>query len=152
MELLEQKSDRFIAMTEYYLERFGKAWLGIYYLPALSENWRFTVFINTLLITLQRLDLMPVYYWFIDNHGGHYLFLCINGYFRNDLSDVTQKLNQLWRLHNPKPVTELDAIPLSVESSDIANVRLRQFLYSQSLSQPITANWHQRSFGMSRLR
>ena len=89
MEQFEQKSDRVIAMTEYYLARFGKAWLGIYYLPVLSENWRFTVFINSLLITLRRMDLMPVYCWFMEDNGGHYLFLCINGYFRNDLSDVT---------------------------------------------------------------
>ena len=90
MELLEQKSNKVIAMLEYYLERFGKAWLGIYYLPALSENWRFSVFINSLLITLRRLDFMPAYGWFMDDNGGHYLFLCINGYFRNNLSDVTQ--------------------------------------------------------------
>ena len=48
MKLLEQKSNKVIAMLEYYLERFGKVWLGIYYLPALSENWRFSVFINSL--------------------------------------------------------------------------------------------------------
>lgn len=152
MEQFEQKSDSVIAMTEYYLERFGKAWLGIYYLPVLSENWRFTVFINSLLITLRRLDLMPIYTWFMDDNGGHYLFLCINGYFRNDLSDVTQKLNQLWRLHSPMPVTELDTIPLSAESQAVANARLRQFLYSPGLNQTVTANWHQRTFGMSRLR
>ena len=152
MEHFEQKSDSVIAMTEYYLERFGKAWLGIYYLPVLSENWRFTVFINSLLITLRRLDLMPIYTWFMEDNGGHYLFLCINGYFRNDLSDVTQKLNQLWRLHSPLSATEIDAIQLSCKSQAVANARLRQFLHSHNLSQRITSNWHQRTFGMSRLR
>ena len=39
MEHFEQKIGKVMAMTEYYLARFGKAWLGIYYLPALSENW-----------------------------------------------------------------------------------------------------------------
>ena len=152
MEHFEQKSDRVIAMTEYYLERFGKAWLGIYYLPALSENWRFTVFINSLLITLRRMDLMPVYCWFVEDNGGHYLFLCINGYFRNDLSDVTPKLNQLWRFHSPLSATEIDAIQLSCKSQAVANAKLRQFLYSHHLSQRITSNWHQRTFGMSRFR
>ena len=152
MKLLEQKSNKVIAMLEYYLERFGKVWLGIYYLPALSENWRFSVFINSLLITLRRLDFMPVYCWFMDDNGGHYLFLCINGYFRNDLSDVTQKINQLWMLHCQSPVTEIDTISFSAESPAIANARLRQFLYSHNLCQAIITNWHQRSFGMSRFR
>ena len=146
------KSDTVLLMTDRYLERYGKALIGVYYLPPMTENWKFPVFINSLLITLRRMDLMPVYCWFMDDNGGHYLFLCINGYFRNDLSDVTPKLNQLWLLHSPLSATEIDAIQLSWESQAVANAKLKQFLYSHNLCQAIITNWHQRSFGMSRLR
>ena len=74
-------------ITDRYLERFGRVLIGIYYLPPLTENWKFTVFINSLLVTLRRLDLMPCYSWNIEANGGHYLILWLNGYFRNDLSD-----------------------------------------------------------------
>ena len=60
------KMDRIMEITNRYLERFGRALIGIYYLPPLAENWK--------------------------------------------------------------------------------------FLYSPGLNQTVTANWHQRTFGMSRLR
>ena len=47
-------------ITNRYLERFGRALIGIYYLPPLAENWKFTVFINSLQVTLRRMDLMPI--------------------------------------------------------------------------------------------
>ena len=62
-------------ITDRYLERFGKVLIGIYYLPPLAENGMFPVFINSLLVTLRRLDLMPCYSWNIDANGGHYLIL-----------------------------------------------------------------------------
>ena len=76
------------------LERFGKVLIGIY-LPPLTENWKFTVFIKSLLVTLRRLDLMSCYSWNIEANGGHYLILWLNGYFHNDLSDVTPTINRL---------------------------------------------------------
>ena len=35
------KSDTVLRMTDRYLERYGKALIGIYYLPPLAENWKF---------------------------------------------------------------------------------------------------------------
>ena len=67
------KMDRIMEITNRYLERFGRALIGIYYLPPLVENWKFTVFINSLLVTLRRMDLMPGYCWFVDANEGHYL-------------------------------------------------------------------------------
>ncbi len=55
------KIDRIMEITDRYLERFGRALIGIYYLPPLAENWKFTVFINSLQVTLRRMDLMPGY-------------------------------------------------------------------------------------------
>ncbi len=52
------KIDWIMEITNRYLERFGKVLIGIYYLPPLAENWKFTVFINSLLVTLRRMDLM----------------------------------------------------------------------------------------------
>ncbi len=144
--------DRIMEITDRYLERLGRVLIGIYYLPPLAENWKFTVFINSLLVTLRRMDLMPCYTWNMDASGGHYLILWLNGYFRNDLSDVTRVTCRLWSIHSQQPLTVVDSIPLAAENSEYGKIRLRQILYSPGLNQSITANRHQRTFGMSRLR
>ena len=146
------KSDTVLLMTDHYLERYGKVLIGIYYLPPLAENWKFTVFINSLLVTLRRMDLMPCYAWSMDALGGHYLILWLNGYFRKDLSDVTPAVNRLWLIHSQLPLTIVDSILLSTDNQEYGKSRLRQFLCSPGLNRTVTANWHQRTFGMSRLR
>ncbi|MBE6376924.1 MAG: hypothetical protein E7050_10730 [Lentisphaerae bacterium] len=146
------KIDRIMEITNRYLERFGRALIGIYYLPPLAENWKFTVFINSLLVTLRRMDLMPGYTWFMNANGGHYLILWLNGYFRNDLSDVTPTVCRLWQIQSSLPLTVIDSIPLSADNPEYSKSRLRQFLCSPGLNRTVTANWHQRTFGMSRLR
>ena len=146
------KIDRIMKITNRYLERFGRALIGIYYLPPLAENWKFPVFMNSLLITLRRMDSMPCYTWFMDANEGHYLILWLNGYFRNDLSDVTPTVCKLWQIQSSLPLTVIDSIPLSADNPEYGKNQLRQFLYFPGLSHPITVNWHQRTFGMSRLR
>ena len=146
------KSDTVLQMTDRYLERYGKALIGVYYLPPLAENWKFAVFINSLLVTLRRMDLMPCYAWNMDALGGHFLILWLNGYFRKDLSDITPVVFRLWQLQNTLPLTVVDCISLVAENSEYGKIRLKQFLYSPGLNQTVTANWHQRTFAMSRLR
>ena len=146
------KIDRIMEITNRYLERFGRALIGIYYLPLLTENWKFTVFINSLQVTLRRMDLMPEYCWFVDANEGHYLILWLNGYFRNDLSGINPTINRLWQIHSALPINIIDCVVISSEAPEYGKSLLSQFLYSHGLSHPITANWHQRTFGTSRLR
>ena len=149
---MEQKIDRIMQMTDNYLERYGKALIGIYYLPSITENWRFMVFINSLSITLRRLDLMPEYSWFMTTDDGHYLVLLLNGYFRNDLSDITPVINRLWQNQSINSLTAVNCISLTTENQNYEKFRLQQFLYSCGLNQTIPQNYHQRTFGSSRFR
>ena len=151
MEQILQKQERVIQLTEHYLNRFGKVMIGIYYLPPLDDNFKFGIFINSLLVILRRLDLMPEYYWFLESSGGHYLILFVSGYFRNDLSEITPVICRLWGIQNSNRITVIDSISISTENPEYGKERLRQFLYSHGLSQTITTNWHQRTFGCSRL-
>ena len=144
------KSDTVLRMTDRYLERYGKALIGVYYLPQMAENWKFPVFMNSLLVTLRRMDLMPGYTWFMDTKEGHYLILWLNGYFRNDLSDITPAVNRLWMIHSASQLTVIDCFSVSTENREYGQERLKLFLYSSALNQPITTNWHQRTFGTSR--
>ena len=98
------------------------------------------------------MDLMPGYTWFMNANDGHYLILWLNGYFRSDLTDVNPVINRLWQIQSSLPLTVIDSIPLSADNPEYGKNQLRQFLYSPGLNQTVTANWHQRTFGMSRLR
>ena len=103
-----EKTNIVLQMTDRYLERYGRALIGIYYLPQMEQDDRFSAFINTLLITLRRLNLMPAYCWLIDAQAGRYLILWLNGYFRNDLSEINQVINRLWQLHLALPINIID--------------------------------------------
>ena len=148
---MEQKIDRIMQMTDVYLERFGKVLIGIYYLPPMTENWRFMVFINSLSITLRRMDLMPEYSWFMTANGGYYFILLLNGYFRNDLSEITPVINRLWQIHNRNSLTAVNCISLTTENQNYKKFHLQQFLYSCGLNQTLPQNYHQRTFGSSRI-
>jgi len=145
------KLDIVECMTDRYLERYGRALIGIYYLPPMTGNWKFSVFINSLLITLRRQDLLPQYFWYLDVHNGRYLVLWMNGYFRNDVSEITSVIARLWQLHKSTPVTEVGYILLTAENAEYGKARLRQLLYSSGFTHQVTANYHQRTFGSSRL-
>ena len=131
---MAQKIDRIMQMTDNYLERFGRVLIGIYYLPPMDENWRFMRFINSLVITLRRLNLMPEYSWFMTADGGHYLVLLLNGYFRNDLSDITPVINRLWQNQSINSLTAVNCISLTTENNNYEKFRLQQFLYSYGLN------------------
>ena len=145
------KLDTIEYMTDSYLERCGRALIGIYYLPQIAQHNRFTVFMNSLLITLRRLDLMPAYCCFIDAQAGRYLILWLNGYFRNDLSEINPVINRLWQLHSALPINIIDCFSVLSESPEYGKNRLNQFLFSYGLNHRVAANWHQRTFGCSRL-
>ena len=127
------KSDTVLLMTDRYLERYGKALIGGYYLPPMTENWKFPVFMNSLLITLRRMDLAPGYTWFMDANEGHYLILWLNGYFRNDLSEITPVVNRLWKIHSYTPIRGIDCIAAAPENRLQVHARLSQFLYSSGI-------------------
>ena len=145
------KLDTVEYMTDRYLERYGRALIGIYYLPQMAQHNRFTVFMNSLLITLRRLDLIPAYTWFMDAYAGYYLILWLNGYFRNDLSGINPTINRLWQIHLALPLNVLDSFVIFSESSECGKDRLKQLLYSSGLNHLVTANRHQRTWGCSRL-
>lgn len=68
------------------------------------------------------------------------------------LTDVNRVINRLWQIQSSLPLTAIDSILLSTDNQEYGKSRLRQFLCSPGLNRTVTANWHQRTFGMSRLR
>ena len=57
---VDDKMNRISAITDFYLNRFGRTQIGIFHLPTKDPNphW-FLSFINTLMVTLRRKNFMP---------------------------------------------------------------------------------------------
>ena len=135
-------------ITEQYLERFGKVRVAIYHL-VISQQEPFSSFINSLMITLRRRDQMPCFIWFSTTvPDSRYLIIWSNGYFRNDLSEITPNLFRLGELHGLRNVCEIDCLIGDYSMADCINTRLNN-LISWNYS-PINQS-HQRSFGTSAL-
>ena len=135
-------------ISNHYLERFGKVRVGIYHLVT-SQYYSFSRFLNALMITLRRQDLMPCYAWFATAApDSRYLILWSNGYFRNDLSDITPILFRLGELHGLRNFCEIDCLIGDASMADCINTRLNN-LISWNYS-PIN-QFHQRSYGTSAL-
>ena len=137
-------------MTKQYLECFGRALIGIYYMPPLPSNNCFSAFMNSLVITLRRMELLPQYFWWRDGSGGRYLVLWMNGYFGNDLSAITPVITRLWLRHNSTPATEVGCFLLTAELQEYSNTRLQQMLSAISPYRVLPNSCHQRTFGASR--
>ena len=135
-------------ISNHYLERFGKVRVGIYHLVT-SQYYSFSRFLNALMITLRRQDLMPCYAWFATAvPDSRYLILWSNAYFRNDLSDITPILFKLGELHDLRNLCEIDCLIGDASMVDCINTRLNN-LISWNYS-PINQS-HQRSYGTSAL-
>ena len=79
-----------------YLERFGLAYVGLYRFTDTAEIPNWTNYLTVLNITLNRGGLRPTHLW-IRNGDDCLLLLCISGYFRAGMDDVTDTLARLWR-------------------------------------------------------
>ena len=135
-------------ITEQYLERFGKVRIAIYHL-VISQQEPFSSLINSLMIMLRRRDQMPCFTWFATAApDSRYLILWSNGYFRNDLSDITPILFRLGELHGLRNLCEIDCLIGDYSMADCINTRLNN-LISWNYS-PINQS-HQRSYGTSAL-
>ena len=135
-------------ITEQYLERFGKVRVAIYHL-VISQQEPFSSFINSLMITLRRRDQMPCFIWFSTTvPDSRYLIIWSNGYFRNDLSDITPTVFRLGELHGLRTLCEIDWLIGDYSMADCINTRLNN-LISWNYS-PINQS-HQRSYGTSAL-
>ena len=141
-------TSRTSTITRQYLERFGKVRVAIYHL-VISQQEPFSSFINSLMITLSRRDQMPCFTWFATAaQDSRYLILWSNGYFRNDLSDITPILFKLGELHGLRNLCEIDCLIGDYSMADCIDTRLNN-LISWNYS-PINQS-HQRSYATSAL-
>ena len=97
---IDKVAERIRGLVSSYLERFGLAHTGLYYLSNVTDTPGWTTFLTILKITLDREGLRPAHLW-IRSGKDALLLLCVNGYFRTNLNDVTDIMRRLWILRAP---------------------------------------------------
>ena len=93
-------SSRIRGLVTSYSERFGLAYVGLYRFYNTAEIPDWATYLTVLNITLNRDGLRPAHLW-IRNGNDCLLLLCISGYFRSSMDDVTGILTRLWTRRAP---------------------------------------------------
>lgn len=94
---IDKVSDSIRGLITTYMNRFGLAYAGLYRFPNADEIQDWTGFLSVVNITLNREGMRPMHLWLRDG-SNILLLLCVNGYFRTHLNDVTDIMQRLWML------------------------------------------------------
>ena len=82
------------------------------------------------------------------------MILIVQGYFRNDMNDVTDAAQRIWKLYSPFPVQFIAEMPITDASIAQDKTRLWEIMsgmqFTSSGPQPLLPS-HQRAFACSRL-
>ena len=150
-----EKITRISQQIDDYVNSLGKAQIAVYQFPALNERRDFSLFLNALMANLRRAELRPVYSWSYDvNSEAYTLILLVNGYWRNDMNDVTEAVNRLWNLYSTGYSKKIADMAVNIETQEQDKAALWNIL-QQAVFSPINCArvnpFHQRQFACCRV-
>ena len=100
-----EQLERIGNLLEKYLISFGQARAAFYVFPSLENHNDFPKYLNSFTSALKRANCRPVYSWSYDAARGCYnMILIVQGYFRNNMDDVTDAAQRIWRYYSPFPI------------------------------------------------
>ena len=142
-------------LLEKYLISFGQARVAFYILPALENYYVFTKYMNSLISALKRANCRPVYSWTYDACRGCYnMIFIVQGYFRNDMNDVTDAAQRIWKNYSPFPIQFIAEMPVAESTIAMDKMKIWEIMnrmhFTSSEPQRLLPP-HQRSFACSRL-
>jgi len=143
------------SIIEWFLNRFGKARTALYTFPYIENNNSFTTYLNSLMASLRRIGYYPMYAWSYDSsRDRHNLLLIVSGYCRNDMNDITETAQRIWKLYSPFQIEFIAEMPLEIDTIDSDKMRLfctmNEMDFVPSVPQRLLPA-HQRNFACSRL-
>ena len=141
-------SYRIRGLVTSYLERFGLAYVGLYRFTGTAEIPDWTNYLTVLNITLNRGGLRPAHLW-IRNGNDCLLLLCISGYFRVGMDDVTDILARLWRRRSQYGDAPALIQAWRADATNTGNVIAGIFQTLGQISFDLRHQYRQRGFGSS---
>lgn len=147
--------ERIGILIEQYLASFGQARIAFYSFPCLEDHRAFTRYLNAFISALKRANCRPAYSWNYDSSRGYYnMILIVNGYFRDDMNDITDAAQRIWKNYSPFSIQYIAEMPVHFETVTQDKMHLLDIMNSmpfvptdpQRLLPP-----HQRAFSCSKL-
>lgn len=143
---VEKVSERVRQLIKCYLLRFGQAYVGLYRFPNAAESQGWTSYLAVVNVTLNREGMRPMHLWLRDGNDV-LLLLCISGYFRSGMNDVTDALSRLWIRRAGSIPTLIYAEPADATNAEQAIWKIYQALGRFTFVQPHAYRKH--GFGSS---
>ena len=142
-------------LLDKFLFSYGKARVAFYIFPALENYYDFSKYLRSLTIALRRANCAPAHFWSYDGFRGCYnMILIVQGYFRNDMNDVTDAAQRIWKLYSPFSIQFITEMPVTDASIAQDKMRLWEIMnamqFTSSGPQRLLPS-HQRAFACSRL-
>ena len=147
--------ERIGELVEKFIVSYGKARIAFYIFPALENYYDFTKYMRALTAALRRANCVPAYSWTYDAFRGCYnMILIVQGYFRNDMNDVTDAAQRIWKNYSPFPIQFIAEMPVTESTIAQDKMKLWEIMnrmhFTSSEPQRLLPP-HQRSFACSRL-
>ena len=147
--------ERINTLIEKYVTCFGQARIAFYSFPCIEDHREFTRYLNAFTAALKRANCRPAYSWSFDSCRGCYnLILIVSGYFREDMNDVTDAAQRIWKLYSPLPIQFVSEMPVRLESLPQDKMNLFGVMNGMPFVSTIPQRLlppHQRSFACSKL-
>ena len=147
--------ERIEDLVERYIISYGKARIAFYVFPSLENHYDFTKFLNSFSAALRRANCRSGYSWAYNSNLGRYnMILIVNGYFRNNMNDITDTAQRIWKLYSPFPIQFISEMPINDSSLCYDKIKIIDILnrmeFTSSNPQRLLP-FHQRAFACSRL-
>ena len=147
--------ERIEDLVERYIISYGKARIAFYVFPSLENHYDFTKFLNSFSAALRRANCRSSYSWAYNSNLGRYnMILIVNGYFRNNMNDITDTAQRIWKLYSPFPIQFISEMPINDSSLCSDKIKIIDILnrmeFTSSNPQRLLP-FHQRAFACSRL-
>ncbi len=147
--------ERIGKLLEQYLNMFGQARVAFYSIPLFEDPESYSNYMNSFTSALRRANCRPAYAMSYDSiRGCRNILLIVQGYFRNDMNDVTDAAQRIMQLYSPFPIQFIADLPINYATIDQDKMRVFDAIHRigflpsspQRLLPP-----HTRTFAISKL-
>ena len=145
---VDKVAQRIRELVNGYLLRFGLAYVGLYRFTDMAQIPDWATYLSVMNTTLNREGMRPMHLWLRDG-SNMLLLLCVSGYFRSDMNDVTDIMQRLWMLRASCCTSPVLMKEWQADSSNVGDVISAIYQTLGNFSFPRCHSYRKHGFGSS---